>query len=515
VNTTQITHEHPASEKAPLPIPDFLLMPLVEAAFAVVKKQEESEVPSTLRRISHFDSKALGHSTARAQIIQSLINNEEFAQQTGEEFFSRVEVNVAYSQWSHDKAHDIIADAATRNDLPLIASILWLKKPERYEFALGLVVAYSTVSMLENEQRDSQRATQTRVDHLQASLDKEKARAELLVADVSRLEGELREERQSRRHRDQKKEAQLSALQKQIDENDNVVARLKEARDRQMQRVEREASRAHELEARLKMAHEESAKKNEKITHLQGQLASALSSDIELTYEDLQKLIVAQSEAEEISKTLLAIMNKTRSILQKDPQASQVQGKIEPMTPKLTMAQTPTPTSPAPQVREEPTKEVASIKPTAPKKQRTKVSVPLGMSLESKEALVKVFAQDDLMVLIDGYNVSLNSFQQLPLEMQRERTISCATSIEARFHPTCVIVFDGQSSTTRGRVQSKVHVVFSPAGTSADDVIIERVKVTPHEKPILVVTSDKNLAARAKGLGCETISSEAFVRCSQ
>ena len=122
-----------------------------------------------------------------------------------------------------------------------------------------------------------------------------------------------------------------------------------------------------------------------------------------------------------------------------------------------------------------------------------------------------VFAQKDLVVLIDGYNVSLNSFGDLSLELQRERTVACATNIEARYHPSCVIIFDGQSSTARGRIQSKVHVVFSPSGVTADDVIVERVQVTPIERPIIVVTSDQNLAARARGLGCQTISSASFV----
>ena len=119
------------------------------------------------------------------------------------------------------------------------------------------------------------------------------------------------------------------------------------------------------------------------------------------------------------------------------------------------------------------------------------------------------------MILIDGYNVSLNSFGNLSLELQRDRIVACATSVEARFHPSCLVVFDGQSSGTRGRIQSKVHVVFSPSGVTADDVIVERIRVTPRDKPVLVVTSDRNLAARAKGLGCEVISSASFVSVSK
>ncbi len=483
MDTKQLSNEHPVTDNSSVQIPDFLLIPLVEAAFNVIKKIEDHQVPSSLRRIANFDSKALGHSTARTQVIQSLIVNSEFAKLAEDELFERTEVRSAYDQWDQDKAHDLIADAATRNDLPLLASILWIKKPRNYEFALGLIVAYSTVAMLENEQRESQRAQETKLLHLQNTLESEKSKAELLKADLDRVQEELSQERRSRRSREQKFETQIAMLQKQVDNNDQVTQRLKEARDRQSQRVEREASRAQELEARLKNANDEATRKSEKIAQLQNQLASALSSDMSLDYEDLQSLINAQKEADDISKTLLKIMNKSRSILSKDKPSS-TQTQVRPQS--------------------------SSSEPASAAK-RAPVQIPQGLSITSPQALKEIFSQDDLMVLIDGYNVSLNNFQNLSLELQRERTISCATNVESRYHPSCVVVFDGQSSTTRGRVQSKVHVVFSPQDTTADDVIIERIKVTPPDRPIIVVSSDKNLAARAKGLGCEIITSEAFV----
>ena len=64
-------------------------------------------------------------------------------------------------------------------------------------------------------------------------------------------------------------------------------------------------------------------------------------------------------------------------------------------------------------------------------------------------------------------------------------------------------------------MRSKVHVVFSPAGTTADDVIIERISMTPNDRPIVLVTNDQNLKRRAKGLGCQTISTNTFVQFSK
>lgn len=504
MNSTQIIKDHPAQDKEMVSIPDFLLLPLIESAFEVIKKYEEAEIPTSLRRISHFDSKALNHSTARAQIIQSLLNNSEFMSRVEEEFFQRVEASIAFREWNATRALEIIEEASTRNDLPLLASMLWLKRPRQYEYALGQIVAHSSIAISENEQRDSQRADQSRLNHLETSVTREKNRADLLASDVERLEGELREERKSRRVKEQRQVAQVESLQKQIDQNDEVLDRLKESKERINQRLEREASRAHELESRLRIAQEDSKSKSQKIEQLQEQLASALSSDMELGYEDLQKLILAQQEAESISQTILKIMNKTRSILS--------QSSASPQTKSGSFEASKVEVESDGNSAQAVTLPAGSIKPSETKEtKRVQVEIPQGMSLESDVALRKVFSQPDLVVLIDGYNVSLNSFGDLSLELQRERTVACATNIESRFHPSCVIVFDGQSSTTRGRVQSKVHVVFSPSGVTADDVIIERIQVTPKERPIVVVTSDRNLAARARGLGCQTISSSSFV----
>lgn|GEM_PF-5037075 len=497
MNSSQITKDHPASEQSIIDIPDFLLMPLVEAAFSVIKKNEESQIPTALKRISHFDAKALHNSTARTQIIQSIQNNPGFEEMVSEEFFSRVEVGIAFSQWNSNRIQELVEDAASRNDLPLLASILWIKKPEKYSYALGMIVALSSVSIMETEQRETQRAEQTKITHLQNSFEREKGRADLLKADVDRLESELRDERRTRRVKEQRLEVQAANLQKQIDSNDEVVNRLKESKDRTNSRLEQEASRAQELEKRLKMSQNEATQKSEKINQLQEQLASALSSEVELSYEDLQKLILAQKNAEEISSTILAIMNKTRSILSNKSGGSQIPPSNQNVE-SVSKAQSP-----------------SSLSDRSEGSKRIPVVVPPGMSLETDAALRSVFTQKDLVVLIDGYNVSLNSFGDLSLELQRDRVISCATSIESRFHPSCLVVFDGQSSGTRGRIQSKVHVVFSPTGVTADDVIIERIRVTPKEKPVLVVTSDRNLAARAKGLGCETISSASFVSVSK
>lgn len=501
---TDTTTAHPTSSNQAVSVPDFLLLPVIEAAFSVIKKQETSAIPTSLRRISNFDAKTLHHSTARTQIISSLSSNDGFRELVDEEFFGRVEASVALSSWNLNNATVIVEDFASRKDLPLIASMLWLRRPQGYEFGLGLITAYSSISIMETDQRDSQLAQVAKINNLTKAVDIEKDRARMATEEASRLEDELRKERQNRRVKEQRFESNISALEKQVSQSDSIMDRIKEDEKRTAQRLEREASRARELEVRLRLAEKESVDKGEKIAKLQEQLASALSSEIELGYEDLQNLIMAQTQAENISASLLTIMNKTRSILSK---SASVSDSIVAEQKK----------EPAVKAEEKP---VAKAEAVAPKpkpaiRYRASVKVPQGLRIDEPSALSEVFKQEKLILLIDGYNVSLNSFSNLNLEMQRERTIACASNIESRFGTNCAVIFDGENSSTRASMRSKVHVVFSPAEKTADDVIVERISVTPADRPILLVTNDQNLKRRAQGLGCTTLSTNAFVNFSK
>ncbi len=494
MNITDTKNVHPTDTNQAVMVPDFLLLPVIESAFCIIKKQETSQIPTSLRRISNFDAKTLHHSTARAQIISSINSNDDFRQLVEEEFFNRVEANVALNSWSLNDAISIIGDFASRNDLALIASMLWLKRPVGYEFGLGLILAHSSISISETDQRESLLAQEAKISNLTKTLDVEKDRSKLLVSEVSRMEEELRNERKNRRAKEQRYESNIAALEKQISQSDSIMERIKEGEKRSSARLEREASRARELEVRLRLADEVSSEKANKISQLQEQLASALSSEIELGYEDLQNLIMAQAQAEQISSSLLTIMNKTRSILSKTISTS-IPIDSDDSNSKLEQ-------------------EKNEVKRTV-SKSRTSVAIPQGLMIENPLALTEIFKQQKLILLIDGYNVSLNSFQNLNLELQRERTISCAANIESRFATNCTVIFDGDSNTTRASMRSKVHVVFSPAGTTADDVIIERISMTPNDRPIVLVTNDQNLKRRAKGLGCQTISTNTFVQFSK
>ena len=178
------------------------------------------------------------HSTARAQIISSINSNDDFRQLVEEEFFNRVEANVALNSWSLNDAISIIGDFASRNDLALIASMLWLKRPVGYEFGLGLILAHSSISISETDQRESLLAQEAKISNLTKTLDVEKDRSKLLASEVSRMEEELRNERKNRRAKEQRYESNIAALEKQISQSDSIMERIKEGEKRSSARLE-------------------------------------------------------------------------------------------------------------------------------------------------------------------------------------------------------------------------------------------------------------------------------------
>jgi predicted RNA-binding protein with PIN domain len=73
------------------------------------------------------------------------------------------------------------------------------------------------------------------------------------------------------------------------------------------------------------------------------------------------------------------------------------------------------------------------------------------------------------------------------------------------------VVFDGSdvaASRHRGR---HVRVAFSPPGVTADDVLVEQVELTPADRAVMVVTSDRALGAAVRALGANVVRSDQFL----
>jgi predicted RNA-binding protein with PIN domain len=130
-------------------------------------------------------------------------------------------------------------------------------------------------------------------------------------------------------------------------------------------------------------------------------------------------------------------------------------------------------------------------------------------SLAAAEHLVRIRG---MVLLVDGYNVSLRAWPDLTMPDQRGRLVDALAELAARSGIDARVVFDGAHDAEpswgeRGN-RSPVRVRFSPPGVDADEVLIELVDLFPAHRPVLVATSDRRVQSEVGRRGANVISTE-------
>lgn len=114
-------------------------------------------------------------------------------------------------------------------------------------------------------------------------------------------------------------------------------------------------------------------------------------------------------------------------------------------------------------------------------------------------------------LIVDGYNVSKSAWGEVPLERQRTRLVAELAGVAARGSAEVTVVFDGAEVAAAAPSARGVRVRFSPAGVTADEVIAELVTSEPTGRPVVVVSSDAEVAAQARREGARPASATALV----
>jgi predicted RNA-binding protein with PIN domain len=127
--------------------------------------------------------------------------------------------------------------------------------------------------------------------------------------------------------------------------------------------------------------------------------------------------------------------------------------------------------------------------------------------------LANLLALPQAHLVVDGYNVTKTAFGTLPLVEQRRRLVESLGALAARTGAEITCVFDGADvaapPTTRVR---GVRVLFSPAGTSADDLVRRLVRAEPAGRVVVVASSDNEVAGGVRVLGAHAVQATALVR---
>lgn len=116
-------------------------------------------------------------------------------------------------------------------------------------------------------------------------------------------------------------------------------------------------------------------------------------------------------------------------------------------------------------------------------------------------------------LVVDGYNVTKRGFGDMSLEQQRKRLISGLGGIAAQTGDEVTVVFDGAARvpglppTPRG-----VRVLFSRPGETADELIRRLVRAEPPGRPVVVVSSDREVADGVQRHGAYPLGADALLR---
>ncbi|AZK93701.1 MULTISPECIES: NYN domain-containing protein [Streptomyces] len=129
---------------------------------------------------------------------------------------------------------------------------------------------------------------------------------------------------------------------------------------------------------------------------------------------------------------------------------------------------------------------------------------------ETDPALLdQLLALPQVHLVVDGYNVTKTGYPTMPLEKQRLRLLGGLSVLAAQTGAEITCVFDGAElaapvllAPPRG-----VRVLFSKPGVTADELIRQMVRAEPPGRPLVVVSTDREVADGVAKAGARPVAS--------
>ncbi|MFF4605435.1 NYN domain-containing protein [Streptomyces sp. NPDC001339] len=117
-------------------------------------------------------------------------------------------------------------------------------------------------------------------------------------------------------------------------------------------------------------------------------------------------------------------------------------------------------------------------------------------------------------LVVDGYNVTKTGYPAMPLDKQRLRLLGGLAVLAAQTGAEMTCVFDGAElaapvllAPPRG-----VRVLFSKPGVTADELIRQLVRAEPPGRPVVVVSTDREVADGVAKAGARPVSSALLLK---
>jgi len=142
-------------------------------------------------------------------------------------------------------------------------------------------------------------------------------------------------------------------------------------------------------------------------------------------------------------------------------------------------------------------------------------ALPPGVRSGEPIAVQSLLRVPGIEVVLDGYNLTKDVAGRptAPLPAQRRWLLALCGGVAARFGARLTVVFDGTDLVPPGSVHAPrgVRLCFSEGEEIADTVIVELVEELDPDQPVLVVTSDREVADQCAALGADVAPARSFL----
>jgi len=140
-------------------------------------------------------------------------------------------------------------------------------------------------------------------------------------------------------------------------------------------------------------------------------------------------------------------------------------------------------------------------------------SRPRAQDTDDPARLDQLLALPKAHLIVDGYNVTKRGFAEMSLEHQRKRLVTGLGGIAAQTGDEITVVFDG-AERVHGLPPAPrgVRVLFSHKGDTADELIRQLVRAEPAGRPIVVVSSDREVADGVRRHGAYPMGADSLLR---
>ena len=152
--------------------------------------------------------------------------------------------------------------------------------------------------------------------------------------------------------------------------------------------------------------------------------------------------------------------------------------------------------------------DVAADRPGSPERSRARAQ-----DTDDPGRLDQLLALPRAHLIVDGYNVTKRGFAEMSLEQQRKRLITGLGGIAAQTGDEVTVVFDG-AERVHGLPPAPrgVRVLFSRKGDTADELIRQLVRAEPAGRPLVVVSSDREVADGVRRHGAYPMGADSLLR---